>query len=97
MSDGLYTNEEMVDEITELLNEVSVSGVKSVVSLANAFSMLSGLKGGIKEEAKAKNKTIELLKEQLKRATEPNPEDGGDVVGGEHYDLNYGGAEHGAD
>ena len=91
MSDGLFTNAEMVDEIIKRLNEVSVSGIRNVVSLANAFSMLNGLKNGIAEESKANSKKIELLKEQINRLTKPHiDEEGGDIIGGEHYDLKFG-------
>ena len=97
MSDGLFTNAEMVDEIIKRLNDVSVYGIRSVVSLANVFSMLSGLKNGIAEESKANAKKIEILKKQIDSLNEPQTEDGGDVVGGDHYELNFGSDDNGTD
>ena len=60
----------MVDHVIRALNEITVSGSKNVVLLSDAFQMLFALQKGLKEEDNAKNKTIETLKEELKRATE---------------------------
>lgn len=101
MKDGIMDKQGFIDKIVATLNCVSVSGVRDVVALANVFQMLSTLKSGLRDEDSAKDQTIELLKEQLKRATESTPEDGGDVVGGEHYSFDYGikkdGGGHGTD
>lgn len=93
--DGLYNKHDMVKSIIKLLNSLTVSGSKDVVLLAEVFQMLFALQKGLKNEDEAKAETIKLLKEQLAKATEPHPEEGGDVVGGEHYDLNFGGVENG--
>ena len=60
----------MVDHVIRALNEITVSGSKNVVLLSDTFQMLFALQKGLKEEDNAKNKTIETLKEELKRATE---------------------------
>ena len=87
---------EVLKEIIEDLSRLSVSGVANVLYLGKVFQMLSTLQKGLKDEDNARNQVIESLKEQLKRATEPQPEDGGDVVGGEHYDFHFrGGASDG--
>ena len=57
----------MVDHVIRALNEITVSGSKNVVLLSDTFQMLFALQKGLKEEDNAKNKTIETLKEQLKR------------------------------
>lgn len=57
----------MIDHVIRSLNEITVSGSKNVVLMAEAFQMLFALQKGLKEEDGAKNKTIETLKEQLKR------------------------------
>lgn len=96
--DGLYNKHEMVDNIINALGGVSVRGETSVNLLSSAFQMLYALREGMKNEDKTTNEKIELLKSQLKAATEPKPEEpGGDVLGGEHYDLKFGGAENGND
>ena len=61
---------EIVERIITELNGITVSGSKNVVLLSNTFQMLFALQKGMKEEDNAKNKTIETLKEELKRATE---------------------------
>lgn len=70
MDNNLLDKHGMVDRVIKALNGVSVSGSKSVVLLSDAFQMLFALQKGLKEEDNAKNKTIETLKEELKRATE---------------------------
>ena len=95
MSDGILNKHEMVEGILQLLDSITVSGQKNVNALSQAFQMLYALRKGLKDEDEAKNQTIEMLKEQLKRATEPKPEDGEDVVGGEHYELKFGGKNDG--
>ena len=90
--DGVYNKHEIVHNIIALLEALDVSGQKNVVLLSNVFQMLTALQKGLRDEDDAKNKTIEMLKEQLKRATEPaTPENGGDVIGGERYELQFGG------
>lgn len=96
--DGLYNKHEMVDNIIKTLGGISVRGETNVNLLSSAFQMLYALQEGQKNEDRATNQKIELLKSQLKAATEPKPEEpGGDVLGGEHYDLKFGGAENGND
>ena len=95
MSDGIMNKYEVVDRIIVTLNRVSVTGAKNVLALGNVFQMLSVLKDGMKEEEDSKNRIIESLKTQLKHATEPDKD--GEVIGGEHYDFNFGGAENGKD
>lgn len=89
MAESIYNKHEMLENVITCLNGVAVSGEKSVNLLSQAFQMLYCLRKGLKEEDEAKNKTIDLLKEQLRRATEPD--DGGEVLGGQHYDLKFGG------
>lgn len=91
--DGLYNKHEMVDNVIKALGGVSVCGEVNVNLLSSAFQMLYALREGLKNEDKTTNEKIELLKSQLKAATEPKKEDSGDVLGGEHYDLKFGGAE----
>lgn len=91
MADGVFSKYEMLNKVLILLDSVSVQGAKSVLALSNVFQMLSALQKGLKDEDSAKNQTIEILKEQLKHATEPVNENCEKIVGGEHYDLNYGG------
>ena len=91
MSNGIYNKYEMIDNVVALLNTIPVKGSENVVAMSNVYQMLFALKRGFEGEDNAKNKTIEMLKEQLKRATEPQVEEGGDIVGGQHYDLKFGG------
>ena len=95
MSNGLFDKHDMVKKIIALLDSVTVTGAKNVLVLGEVFKMLSSLQKGLKADEDAKNKVIEMLKDQLKRATEIIPEEGGFVVGGEHYDLKFGGADNG--
>ena len=95
MADGIFSKYDMIDKVIVLLNSVSVEGAKNVIAMSNVFQMLSTVKKGLKDEDEAKNRTIELLKEQLKRATEPVKEDDGEIIGGEHYDLKFGGDNNG--
>lgn len=93
--DGIYNKFDMVDNIVKCLDGITITGAANVNLLSQAFQMLFALRNGLQDEDNAKNKTIELLKEQLKRSAEPEP--GGDVVGGQHYDLKFGGADNGTD
>lgn len=69
---------EMVENILKLLDNMTVTGSKNVIILCEAFQILFALQKGLKEEDNAKNKIIEELKEQLKRANEERDgEDGG--------------------
>lgn len=96
MSDGTYNKFEMIDNIVSCLGAIPVSGSEKVVLMSQAYQMLFALKKGLEQEDKAKNMKIETLKEQLKRATELIPDDEeGTVIGGEHYEFHYGGAEDG--
>ena len=90
MEDGIFSKFDMIDKIIMLLNSVSIEGAKNVLAMSNVFQMLSTVKKGLQDEDNAKNRTIELLKEQLKRATEPVNDDAGEVIGGEHIDLKFG-------
>ena len=96
-ADGIYNKHQMVSKIIVCLDGISISGQENVNLLSQAFQMLYALQKGLKEEDGAKAKTIDLLKEQLRRATEPQTEPGGDIIGGEHYDLKFGGADNGTD
>ena len=97
MSDGIYSKHEMLEGVIERLDALTITGAKNVVLLCDALQMLYALQKGLKNEDKAKETTIEILKEQLKRATTPEVEPGGDVVGGQHIDLKFGGADNGTD
>lgn len=69
---------EMVENVLKLLDSMTVTGSKNVILLCEAFQILFALQKGLKEEDGAKNKIIEELKEQLKRANEEKDgEDGG--------------------
>ncbi len=87
--DGTYNKHEMIEFVLKCLDGITVSGAQNVNLLSQAFQMLYALQKGVKEEDAAKRKTVDLLKEQLRRATEPQTEPGGDVIGGEHIDLDY--------
>lgn len=92
--DGFYNKQEMLDNVIKTLGSISVCGEVNVNLLSSAFQMLYALKNGLKQEDDVNTGKIEALKEQLKRATEPKQEDlDGDVIGGQHYDLNFGGAD----
>ena len=93
MKDGIFSKYDMIDKVIVLLNSVSVEGAKNVLAMSNVFQILSTMKKGLKDEDNAKNNTIELLKEQLKRANEPDS--GGEIIGGEHIDLKFGGDDNG--
>ena len=90
-SERMIDKFELISKVIGLLDNIHVSGVKDVLSLAEVFQMLNTLQKGLKDEDNARNQVIESLKKQLKRATEPQPEDGGDIVGGEHYKFHFGG------
>ena len=70
MRDEILDKYGMIEHVIKSLNGISVSGSQNVVLMAEAFQVLFVLQKGLKEEDNAKNKTIETLKEQLKRATE---------------------------
>ena len=90
--DGFFNKHEMVDNIIKTLDGISARGEVNVNLLSSAFQMLYALKNGLKHEDEANNSKVELLKEQLKRANEPiDEEHGGDVIGGQHYELKLGG------
>lgn len=89
--DGFFNKHEMVDNIIKTMDGISVRGELNVNLLSSAFQMLYALKNGLKHEDEANNSKVELLKEQLKRANEPKDEPGGDVIGGEHYEIKLGG------
>lgn len=93
MEDGIFSKYDMIDKAIVLLNSVSVEGAKNVLALSNVFQILSTIKKGLKDEDNAKNKTVEILKEQLKRANEPDA--GDEIIGGEHIDLKFGGNDNG--
>ena len=76
MLDDILDKYGMVEHILHALNEITISGSKNVVLMSDAFQMLFALQKGLKEEDNAKNKTIETLKEQLKRANEKTEKDG---------------------
>lgn len=94
-NEGIYNKHEIVEFIIKSLDGIKVSGAHDVNLLSQAYQMLFALQQGLKDEDNAKDKTIEMLKEQLRRATEPQVDDGGEVLGGEHYELKFGGAEDG--
>lgn len=93
MRDGTLNKHEMLESVKVLLSTVTVKGEESVNALSQAFQMIYALQRGLKDEDNAKNKIIETLKEQLKRAT--GQADGGDVTGGEQYNFDFGGADNG--
>lgn len=95
MCDGTLNKHEMLESVKVLLSSVTVKGEESVNALSQAFQMIYALQRGLKDEDAAKNKIIETLKEQLKRATEHTPEDGEVMTGGEQYNFDFGGAEDG--
>lgn len=69
---------EMVENVLKLLDGMTVTGSKNVILLCEAFQILFALQKGLKDEDGAKNKIIEELKEQLKRANENIEKDGVD-------------------
>ena len=91
MSEGIFSNAEMIDNAVNLLNTVSVKGSENVVALSNVYQILFALKKGFAMEAESKDKTIETLKEQLKRATEQIPIEDVEIIGGKTIDLDFGG------
>lgn len=97
MRDGIFDKHDIVEGVIGLLDGITVSGAENVNRLSQTFQMLYALRKGLKDEDGAKDKIIELLKVQLKRATEPHPQDEEEVVGGEHYDLKFGGVDNGKD
>jgi hypothetical protein len=95
MCDGTLNKHEMLESVKVLLSSVTVKGEESVNALSQAFQMIYALQRGLKDEDNAKNKIIETLKEQLRRATEHIPEDGEVKTGGEQYNFDFGGADNG--
>ena len=94
MKDGIFDRDEFLEKIIKTLDALTVTGAKNVIILSAVFQMLNTLKKGLSDECAAKNAVIESLKEQLKNATESKPEEpGGDVVGGQHFDYQFGGAD----
>lgn len=95
MKDGIIDRSEFIDNIIKALDSLTVTGARNVIVLSAVFQMLNTLKKGVNDEISAKNAVIESLKAQLKIATEAAPDEpGGDVVGGEHYDFNFGGVKN---
>ena len=70
MNNNILDKYGMIDHALRSLNGIKVSGSENIVLLSNAFQMLFTLQKGLKEEDNAKNKTIETLKEELKRIAE---------------------------
>ena len=94
MEKGIFDRDEFLEKIIKTLDALTVTGAKNVIILSAVFQMLNTLKKGLNDEYAAKYAVIESLKEQLKNATEPKPEEpGGDVVGGQHFDYHFGGAD----
>lgn len=93
MSEGLFNKHDIVQGVLDLLDNLTVKGRDNITIAGSIIQMLKALQKGLKDEDKAKNNIIETLKEQLKRATTPEPEPGGDVVGGEEYHIGIGGVE----
>lgn len=93
MKDGIFDRDEFLEKIIKTLDALTVTGAKNVIILSAVFQMLNTLKKGLSDEYAAKNAVIESLKEQLKNATESHEEPGGDVVGGQHFDYHFGGAD----
>lgn len=81
---------EMIDQVLVLLDGLSVSGAKNVIVLSNVFQMLNTLKKGLRDETDANQKVIEMLKRQLEEGTGLEvPGDDTEVVGGQHFELDF--------
>ena len=78
---------QMLDEIVLLLDRLADSrGVERCAVLAEVVNRIGALKTGLKEEEKAHDARIELLKAQLKKLTEPATLEDGEIrEGGETY------------
>ena len=82
----------MVDKLLVMLDQLSVSGAKNVIALSQALQMANTLRKGLKEEDEAKKKIIDGLKMQLEEKNRPEAtEDGLEVVGGQHYEIDLSG------
>lgn len=84
---------QMMESILQLLDTISVKGAKDVLTMGEVFKMLSALQNGIKNEDETKKKQIDGLTETIRKLQQPQIDDGGDVVGGEHYDINFNDSE----
>lgn len=67
---------EMLSSVLKLLDGITVSGSKNVVLLSEAFQILFSMQKGLKDEDDSKNRTIEELKEQIKRIEKDGVDDG---------------------
>ena len=85
----MFDKYEFIDTIIKILDGVSVSGAKNVMHLGESFKMLTTLKKGLHDEENAKNKTIEALKETIKRLEAPNADEGQEIIGGQHYEIDF--------
>lgn len=85
----MFDKYQMMEGIINLLNTISVTGAQNVLTLGEVFKMLSALRKGLKEEEQAKKKQIDNLTETIKKLQQPQIEENGDVVGGEHYDIKF--------
>lgn len=85
----MFNKYEFLNAIVKILNGVSVSGATNVMYLGESFKMLTTLKKGLEDEDKAKNHTIETLKETIKRLETPHAEEGQEIIGGQHYEIDF--------
>lgn len=92
--DGIFDKFSLIGEITRIMDGISVSGARSVLSLAQVYQMLATLKTGLTDEDQARKQIEDSLKKQLAKARGTEMEEGGDTVGGETYQFDFGGAEN---
>lgn len=90
----MFDKFQMMEGILQLLDSVSVKGAKDVLTMGEVFKMISALQKGLKNDDEAKKKQIDGLTETIRKLQQPQVEEGGDVVGGEHYDIKFNDTEN---
>ena len=82
---------QMLDEIIIALDSLAdARGVARCALMVDVLKRLDALKKGLHAEEEASNARIDMLKSQIKKLTEPQPLEDGEIrEGGETYTLDF--------
>ena len=77
---------QLLDSIIVQLDALAdARGVTRCATIVELVQKVTALRKGLADEDKAHAQTVEILEQQIKRLTEPNPEEGEEVIGGQTY------------
>lgn len=80
---------ELIQDMLKKCDQLAdARGVMRCALLCEIVNQLQALSGGMKKEDEANQKKIELMKAQINQQPVP-VEDGGDVIGGETYNIDF--------